>query len=650
MDSTESSSENPDGIEKFDNDEELAISPTGNPNLNPSKIEAEELEQEIGSRNISRPSTYRQLSLLLSCVTLLKNNMVFIECFFNHGGVYFFVPYFIILFVLGVPMAIFELSLAQFSSIPMNGMFTRMAPMLGGIPWLILCLRIIYTVYIAFDPRFLLYAYKSFVTVITGNMNWIHCDDYKGVRCFDPTWSCKINEFRLNGECVKDVHIRKLAQQQDYGLLTYFGLREYRLISIIPSQIYKEINGLDIMDNILAALVFLLIAGFITYKGHRFFASLAGFFVFLPILGMIPAVILVYYDVGSRKKHFFNQILKNNDITKIFELSAWLNAARVTVKTVYIADGTLMALGSRADFRHNFIKDAVLLAASGATYRLLLCFGILPILYVANDILYPFAKTVYARGDLVQFHAIELFFSALPSYAIPGISPTVTFFVYAMLYGTINFAFVAYQVITFEMLINALHHLFPRLLYLKQKSVRICIIMATVTLLLFLYILSLPYKQLAVGYQKELAIDDYVVGLVSTTVFIQLISVSIVYGYKRLLINFLTMLKHHPVTYKLVEKCRVFLYVMWAFFLPISCLVSICSIIVKKYQIYHWPLVLYAAISALPLIYLARKLTMYIMRKEFVSGLSQTHRWQPANEGHAREVEHDERASGVSNN
>lgn len=38
MDSTESSSENPDGIEKFDNDEELAISPTGNPNLNPSKV------------------------------------------------------------------------------------------------------------------------------------------------------------------------------------------------------------------------------------------------------------------------------------------------------------------------------------------------------------------------------------------------------------------------------------------------------------------------------------------------------------------------------------------------------------------------------------------------------------------------------------
>lgn len=68
---------------------------------------------------------------------------------------------------------------------------------------------------------------------------------------------------------------------------------------------------------------------FDTTLGKILFFQLAGFFVFLPILGMIPAVILVYYDVGSRKKHFFNQILKNNDITKIFELSAWLNAARV---------------------------------------------------------------------------------------------------------------------------------------------------------------------------------------------------------------------------------------------------------------------------------------------------------------------------------
>ncbi|EFO98590.1 hypothetical protein CRE_20269 [Caenorhabditis remanei] len=664
-DSTESSSEHPDGVEKFDNEEDVAISPTGNPTVDPTKIETEELEQEIGSRNVSRPSTYRQLSLLLTCVTLLKNNLVFIECFFNHGGIFFLIPYFIILFTLGVPMAIFELALAQFSSIPMNGMFVRMAPMLGGIPYLILILRIVYTVYMAFEPRFLLYFYKSMTTVITGNNLWIRCQDYKGVRCYDPTMSCKINEIRLNGKCIKDLHIQQLSEQESYGLLTYFGFRESRLNSLIPSQFFKEINSLDMMDNILAALIFLLIAGFITYKGHRFFASVAGFFVFLPILGMIPAVVLVYYDVGSRKKHFFKEIVKNNDISKIFEMSAWLNAARVSVKTVYIADGTLMALGSMADFGHNFVKDAFLLAASGAAYRLMLCFGILPILYVGNDILYPFAKKVYTQGELVQFHAIELFFSALPSYSIPGISSNVLFFSFGLLFGTINLAFVAYQVITFEILINSLHHLFPRLLYLKRRAVKVSIIMATVTFLLFLYMCGLPYKTNSVGYQTELELDDYVVGLVSTTVFVQLVAVAIVYGHKRLLVNVLTMLKSHPKTYKLVEKSRFFLYIMWTILLPISCLLSIMSVIVKKYQIYHWPPLVYAAISSFPLIYLTRKvrkltrisdklisfsqLIIFWIQKEDVGSLSQTHRWKPANEGHTREIEHDERASGVLN-
>lgn len=361
-----------------------------------------------------------------------------------------------------------------------------------GIPYLILFLRSIYTVYIAFEPRFLLYFYKSLTTVVTGDDSWIRCDTYSGVRCYDPRVSCKINEFQLNGKCIGDKHIDGLKTLQDYGILSYFGIREQRLISLIPAQIYKEIHSLDLLDNILVALLFLLLAGFITYKGHRFFASVAGFFVFLPIIGMIPLVTLVYYDVGSRKKQFFNELIVTNNIGKIFHMAAWLNAARVSVKTVYIADGTLMALGSMADFRHNFVKDSILLAASGASYRILLCFGILPILYVGNELLFPFAKKVYSDGELIQFHAIELFFSALPSYAIPGISQTILFFAYGFLFGTINVAVLAYQVITFETLINTFHHFFPRLLYLKQKIVKVCIIMATVTILMFFYICGLP--------------------------------------------------------------------------------------------------------------------------------------------------------------
>uniref|UniRef100_A0A8R1DVZ9 Uncharacterized protein n=1 Tax=Caenorhabditis japonica TaxID=281687 RepID=A0A8R1DVZ9_CAEJA len=613
-DSTESSSESPVGLEKFENEEDVAISPGENPTLDPSKIESEELDQEIGSRNVSRPSTYRQLFLLLSCVTLLKNNLVFIECFFNHGGIYFLVPYFTTLFVLGVPMAIFELSLAQYSSIPMYGMFVRMAPLLGGVPYLVLILRIGYTVFVALEPRFLLYMYKALSTVITENKDWAHCYSYNGVRCYDPTLSCGINEFQLNGKCITDKHVTEMARFQDYGLLGYYSFREQRLASLIPAQIYKEVKSLEVMDNMFAALVLLLIAGFITYKGHRFFVSVAGFFFFVPIIGVIPVVLVVYYDVSSRKKHFFYEMVKNNDISKIFHLQAWLNAARVSVKTVYIADGTLMALGSLADFRHNFIKDAILLAASGAAYRLLLCFGILPLLYVGNDILFPFSKTIYTSGELVQFHAIELFFSALPSYSIPEISSTSLFFIYVLLYGTINFAFIAYQVITLDMLIHWIHHMFPRLLYQKHKGVKICIIMSMVTFILLLYAINLPNKIKAVGYQMDLEVDDYYVGLVSTTVFVQLVSVAVIYGYKRLLINYM---------------------------------LSITSVIMKKYQTYRTPLFIYAFISAMPLLFFVRKLTLCIINKEFVSSLSQTHCWQPANEGHARESEHDERAAGV---
>lgn len=163
--------------ESFDNLHEKAISPTNiEAKADPVKVEEAELEQQVGADNPRKPNTYQQLSLVLSCVALFRNTSIFIECFVTSGGFAFLFPYFIVLFLFGFPVSLFELGLTQYSGLSMFGAFSRMAPILTGIPYVVLCLRVFYTINMAIEPSFLVHGLNAIQIVLNGNSSWLRCN------------------------------------------------------------------------------------------------------------------------------------------------------------------------------------------------------------------------------------------------------------------------------------------------------------------------------------------------------------------------------------------------------------------------------------------------------------------------------------------
>ncbi|CAB3402264.1 unnamed protein product [Caenorhabditis bovis] len=647
-DSIESSSEGSTKVEKFVNQQYEERSPTTSPKPNPEKIEYAELDQELGSRNHSRPGTYRQLTLLLSCVAILKNNLVFTECYLTSGGIYFLIPYFIVAMLFGVPMALFELSLAQFTSLPVFAIFQRIAPIMTGISHLILVIRILYTVYVAFEPRFVMYLNKSLVTVLMNDTEWLNCKEYLAFKCYDPRLKCGNNEYQFKGECIRNVASDELAKYHDYTSLSYFANIEVSN-KMTPAQIYSFVKTSDLTEQLIVTLIVLCIAGYISYRGHRYFASLSSFFCLTPILGVLPFAIMSYYDIHKKgEMDAFDEFFGASNFRTAMRIDSWINACRATVKTVYIADGTLFTLGSMADFRHNFFKDAFLLALLGVFYRIILFFALAPLFYVGYVVIDSYPSIVHFKPEQTQFYAVELFFSALPSYSLDSLSIRTTFLVYALLYLTINVALVAYQVITYEMLISWAYHVFPRLLYLPQKIVRLCVIVASISVFMLLFWHSYTVRAKQISFLREEIVDKMYLGFVSTIAFAQITGIGIFYGHKRVLVNCLTMLKKYKNVHRLIGRCRLWLYFEWKIILPLACVTTIFRVLRAIIPAIHLVAVIYTIVSGIPLFYVLRLVVLSKINGPSAHFLIMLHRrWGPVNVGNARDAEHDERAARI---
>lgn len=66
-------------------------------------------------------------------------------CYKNGGGA-FLIPYFICLFIAGLPIFYMELVLGQFSSLGPNCIFGKIAPITRGIGWGMVMVRLLSTV------------------------------------------------------------------------------------------------------------------------------------------------------------------------------------------------------------------------------------------------------------------------------------------------------------------------------------------------------------------------------------------------------------------------------------------------------------------------------------------------------------------------
>ena len=120
---------------------------------------------------------------------------------YENGGSTFLIPYFIMLFLVGLPLFFMEMVLGQYAGLSATKVFGRLAPGLKGLGYGMLTIPTIinfyYTVIMAWS---LFYMFAGFAT----DLPWATCGkDYNSVNCYSDTDAgrCAANATYWNNTC-----------------------------------------------------------------------------------------------------------------------------------------------------------------------------------------------------------------------------------------------------------------------------------------------------------------------------------------------------------------------------------------------------------------------------------------------------------------
>ncbi|XP_063588996.1 sodium-dependent proline transporter-like [Penaeus indicus] len=233
----------------------------------------------------------------------------------KYDGATFLIPYFAALVVIGLPLYFLELALGQYLSIGPTHLFCFISPGFCGVGWAMVLVMMLETIYYNIGIAWTLF--------FTANSFREHLP-----------WELNSTENHYNAAA-------------SYFNQTVLGER----------QPETEINLLLLLSLAVASyLLALAIARGVWYMGKVLYITIGVAYIILPVL-------LVASYVKSDGTGWWDSMKEylRVDSIKLLEGNIWCEAATQVMYTLGLAHGGLHTLASYNTFRHNFLRDTVLL-------------------------------------------------------------------------------------------------------------------------------------------------------------------------------------------------------------------------------------------------------------------------------------------------
>ncbi|KAJ7994288.1 hypothetical protein DPEC_G00264330 [Dallia pectoralis] len=478
-----------------------------------------------------RPTWGRRLEFVLASVGYavgLGNVWRFPYLCYRSGGGAFLVPYFLMLFLCGIPLLFMEFAIGQYTRLGPVHALAKICPLFKGVG--------IATVVISF----VLCTYYNVL------MSWALYYFFNSFQAHLPWQSCN-NTWNAVGNCSTGfpgnaTHLQSASQQ-------YFDHRLLEITNGIEEAggIRWELFGLLILAW---AIVYLCI-----FKGVKSTGKVVYFTVTFPYFMLIALLINNVQLPGAKDGILY--FLKPN-WNKLLEVQVWVNAAAQIFNSIGIGFGSMISMASYNKFNNNILRDTLIVSLANSATSILAGFVIFSAIgYMAHIHNLP-VDNIATDGPGLVFVVYPEVFSTMP---LPQVWAPLFFFMLLCLGLDSQFAMVEVAVTS---IMDGFGPKFLRVLK-RHEIIVLCVCLTG-------FLLGIPHITKGGIYVFQL-MDHYtaVVSLMFLA-FFEVIAVCWVFGTRRLTIMIQRMLGKAPNIY--FRSCWMVVSPMLVLCILISCMVQ----------------------------------------------------------------------------
>ncbi|XP_028967335.1 sodium-dependent proline transporter [Galendromus occidentalis] len=524
--------------------------------------------------NKERGNWSSQFEFLLSCLSYavgLGNIWRFPYLCYRNGGGAFLIPYFLMLFFVGIPLFFLELSFGQYSS---EGPITiwKISPLFQGIGYAMFLMSALVGVYYNMILAWAMYYLLSSVKAIFSDLPWKSCDNpWNTEMCkkFDMT-NCTAHKGVMDSNYT--CHYENSTEESEF-----LRIKALRIGSKSASDEYfhnfvlEITEGLHDLGNyrwelVICLLLCWIIVFFCLSRGVKTMGKVVYFTAIFPYFVLVILLIRGLTLPGAMDGIMFYLTPQWH---RLAEVRVWADAAMQIFFSLSPCWGGLITLASYNKFHNNCLKDTFFICFGNCGTSFFAGFVIFSIVgFMANSLNVKVAE-VATEGAGLAFVVYPEAVAKLP------LAPfwSILFFVMLMTLG------MGTQFTIVETVCTTIIDTWPEKLRHRKALVLLCIC-ATMCCLGSIICMD-------GGMYVLQLMDNYVASYSALTIGLsEVIVIGWVYGADRFLDDIKVMLKEYPYP-------KTYWKILWKFVVPTLILLILGFSLVKleptKYGDYVYP-------------------------------------------------------------